>query len=86
MTDDKAAKVTVYGAEWCPPCHVVKHYLDGRKVAYDYINIDQQPEAGMAIVQKTGWRSIPIIQIGDDYILGFDRERIDEALRHNQLS
>ncbi len=82
---DAPAQVTIYGAEWCPPCHVAKQYLDGKKVAYKYINIDTDPEAGRAIAAKTGWTAIPIIAIGDEHILGYDRAKIDSALTANKL-
>jgi len=85
MADDQQIKVTVYGAEWCPPCHTVKAYLKSRNVAYEYVNIDEQREKGQEISQKTGWSAIPIINIGDEYILGFDRQKIDGALNANHL-
>lgn len=85
MKEDQKTTVTIYGAEWCPPCHVIKEYLNGRKVSYSYVNIDEDRQGGMDIAKKTGWSSIPIVQIGDEYILGFDRAKIDEALRHHKL-
>ena len=85
MADSQPAKVKVFGAEWCAPCHVTKDYLKSKKIAFDYINVDDDREAGQAIAAKTGWSAIPIIQIGDEYILGFNREKIDGALRENKL-
>lgn len=84
MADDQP-KVIVYGAEWCPPCHVMKEYLDSKKVAYQYINIDHDPATGQAIAARTGWTAIPIVAIGDEHILGFDRPKIDLALTANKL-
>jgi len=82
---DSPAKVTIYGAEWCPPCHTAKAYLKSRKVDYEYVNVDEQPEQGREIAVKTGWTAIPIIRIGDEYILGFDRAKIDGALSAAKL-
>jgi glutaredoxin 3 len=83
--NDASMKVTVYGAEWCPPCHTTKAYLKSREVKYDYINVDEEPEQAQAIATKTGWTAIPIIKIGEEYILGFDRPKIDAALQENKL-
>ncbi|HET7529252.1 MAG TPA: glutaredoxin family protein [Candidatus Saccharimonadales bacterium] len=83
--DDKQIKTVIYGAEWCPPCHAVKAYLKSRNVDYEYVNIDEQREKGMEISQKTGWSAIPIINIGEEYILGFDRPKIDAALQAHKL-
>ncbi|MBX4191007.1 glutaredoxin family protein [Candidatus Saccharibacteria bacterium] len=82
---DSLAKVIIYGAEWCPPCHTAKNYIKSRKVTYEYINVDEKPDKGREIAMKTGWTAIPIINIGDEYILGFDRPKIDGALQANQL-
>lgn len=82
---DNAANVTIYGAEWCPPCHTAKAYLKSRSVEYEYVNVDEQPEEGREISEKTGWTAIPIIRIGDEYILGFDRAKIDGALSAGHL-
>jgi glutaredoxin 3 len=82
---DTPAKVTIYGAEWCPPCHTAKAYLKSRNVTYEYINVDENQEAGREIAAKTGWTAIPIIQIADEYILGFDRAKIDGALQAHKL-
>jgi len=82
---DSPAQVTIYGAEWCPPCHTAKAYLKSRSVKYDYINVDENPDKGREIAMKTGWTAIPIIKIGEEYILGFDRAKIDGALGANHL-
>lgn len=82
---DEPAQVVIYGAEWCPPCHTAKAYLKSRKVEYDYINVDEKPDEGRKIAQQTGWTAIPIIKIGKEYILGFDRPKLDGALQANKL-
>lgn len=77
--------VTIYSAPWCAFCHMAKQYLDGKKVAYTDIDVEKDPAGAQAIVQKTGQAGIPVIQIGDEVILGFDRPKIDLALRHYKL-
>ncbi len=77
--------ITIYGAEWCPPCHMMKDYLNGLKIPFEYINIDKDHEAGMAVAQKTGWSAIPIVRVGDEYLLGFERAKLDGALRAHHL-
>jgi len=77
--------VTVYGAEWCPPCHAAKDYLKSKNIDYTYINVDENREAGMNIAHKTGWTAIPIIEIGEEHILGFDIGKLNSALRAAKL-
>lgn len=73
--------ITVYGAEWCGFCHMVKRYLDDKKVSYDYIDVDKDPAKGMEAVEKSGQRGIPVTDIDGEIIVGFDRPRIDSALK-----
>jgi glutaredoxin 3 len=80
-----AAVVKVYSAPWCGFCRMAKEYLKGRGVGFEEVDIEQVPTAAMYIYQKTGQAGIPVIEIGNETILGFDRERIDGALRDKKL-
>lgn len=82
---DSTDTITIYGAEWCPPCHIAKDYLKSQGIGYEYINVDENREAGQAVAMKTGWSAIPIIKIGDEYLLGFERVKLDQALRAHKL-
>ncbi len=64
---------------------MAKEYLKSRKVEFEDVNVEQDQLAGMYIMQKTGQAGVPVIEIGDEVILGFDRERIDGALRQYKL-
>ena len=77
--------VTVYSASWCAFCHMAKQYLDSKKVAYKDIDVEKDHSAAQELVKKTGQAGIPVIEIGDETIIGFDRPKIDLALRHFKL-
>lgn len=84
---DKPVPVTVYSAVWCAYCHMVMEYLKSKGVEYKAIDVDKDPDAAQAIFAKTGQAGVPVVEIGDETILGFDRMRIDGALRaHNLVS
>lgn len=78
-------KITIYGAEWCGFCHTAKKYLDGKSIAYTYIDVDKDPAAGMEAIDKSGQRGIPVIDLAGDIIIGFDRPRIDAGLKAHNL-
>lgn len=83
--DQPQTPVTVYSAVWCAYCHMAMEYLKGKKVAYKEIDVDKDPHAAQMIFAKTGQAGVPVIEIGDETILGFDRMRIDQALRAHKL-
>ena len=83
--DDAVPLVTVYSAPWCVFCRMAKEYFKSQNVAFKEIDVDQDPAAAQALMAKTGMAGVPVIEIGDETILGFDRPRIDLALRDKKL-
>ncbi|HEY1646209.1 MAG TPA: glutaredoxin domain-containing protein [Candidatus Saccharimonadales bacterium] len=80
-----ANKVTVYSATWCGFCHAAKQYLDGLGVKYEDKDVDHDPKALEEAVTKSGQRGIPVLDIEGDIIVGFDRPKIDAALKTHKL-
>ncbi len=74
-------EVTIYSATWCAYCHAAKDYLDKMGVKYIERDIDAEPAAGIEAVNKSGQRGIPVLDINGEIIVGFDRLRIDAALK-----
>lgn len=81
----KPASVTIYSASWCAFCHMAKEYLKNKKVEYKEIDVDSDPSAAQELVAKTGQAGIPVLEIGEATIIGFDRPRIDSALEQYNL-
>jgi glutaredoxin 3 len=77
--------VTVYSTATCPYCRMLKDYLKERKVEFTDIMLDQQPENVQAYLDTCGNRGVPCTHVTsgdgqDTKILGFDKERLDQAL------
>jgi glutaredoxin 3 len=74
-------KVTIYGAPQCGVCSVVKRYLNDQGVRFREIDVSRDPEGMQAMVDLTGGaRTVPIIQVGQEAVIGFDKERLDRLL------
>ncbi|MBC7546970.1 NrdH-redoxin [Candidatus Saccharibacteria bacterium] len=74
-------KVIVYSATWCAFCHAAKDYFDKQGVAYEDRDVEKTPSFGQEAVDKSGQRGIPVIDIDGKIIVGFDRVKIDAALK-----
>lgn len=85
MTTPNAYQITVYSATWCAFCHAAKDYFDKLGVKYTDEDVEQNPQAGLDAVNKSGQRGIPVIDIAGEIIVGFDRPRIDAALKAHSL-
>jgi glutaredoxin 3 len=87
MSDTNDSKVIVYSAVWCAFCHQAKKYFDQLGVKYTDKDVEKDMMAGMEAVTKSQQRGIPVIDIDGDIIIGFNRPRIDAALKaHNLVS
>ncbi len=64
------AKITVYGAPWCPDCKRSKQFLGEQRVPYNWVDIDQDEE-GRSYVQRIndGKQIIPTIVFEDSSVL-----------------
>lgn len=76
--------ITVYSADWCAFCHMVKRYFDEQGVKYEEKNVETDPSAANEAVEKSGQRGIPVIDIDGEIIVGFNRPAIDVALHKNK--
>lgn len=79
-------KVIVYSADWCAFCHAAKDYFDKLGIKYLEKNVEEQQEYAQEAVKKSGQMGIPVIDIDGTIIIGFDRPRIDNALKEKKLA
>jgi glutaredoxin 3 len=59
---------------------VVKDYLKDKNVSFNEKNVSNDREAAMEMIQKSGQRGVPVIDIGGNIIIGFDQNNIDKFL------
>lgn len=76
-----AQQITIYSADWCAFCHAAKAYFEKLGVKFDEKNVEEKPEYAQEAIQKSGQMGIPVIDIDGKIIIGFDRPKIDEALK-----
>jgi glutaredoxin 3 len=81
------AAIQIYTTAWCGYCVRAKALLDGRGLAYEEINVDDDPTFRARVHEATGGWTVPQILIGGRPIGGYtelwqlDREgRLDELL------
>jgi len=57
----------------------VKEYLSEKGVAYEEKNIQNDASARKELM-KRGIMAVPVVQVGDEVVVGFDRDKIEELL------
>jgi len=73
--------VKVYSTQACPYCVKAKDFLKGHKIAFEEIDVSKNIKAAAEMVSKSGQMGVPVIEIGDKVITGFDVEEIKKALK-----
>ncbi len=78
-------KVKLYSTHTCPYCLMEKAWLDTNKIAHEVIYVDQNQQAAINMVQKTGQMGVPVTEIQkdgakDQYVVGFDPARLTSLL------
>jgi glutaredoxin 3 len=67
--------VTVYSTTWCPWCDRAKALLNARGIAFESVNIDDQPNFRQKLIDLTGGYTVPQIVVGERPIGGFQQLR-----------
>ncbi len=73
-------RVKIYTTPFCPHCQMAKEFLKGRGVEFEEVNVQEDRAAALEMIQKTGQNGVPVIEIDDNIIVGFNQEKIIEAL------
>ena len=79
------AKITLYTTATCPFCKMEKEYLDSKKIYYEEVLVDKDPQKAQEMLEMSGQMGVPFTVIETDNgqkinILGFDKLKIEEAL------
>lgn len=73
----KAPKITVYSTPTCGFCRMAKAYFAAKGLEYDEIDVSQNQAAQAEMIEKSGQVGVPVIEIDDKIIVGFNRPQID---------
>ena len=74
------SKVIVFTQQDCPPCGWVKTFLAERGVEFEERSIDSGFAVVRELTQKYRSQSTPTVVIGDQVLIGYDPERLNQAL------
>lgn len=72
--------VKVYSTPICPYCHTLKAYLKERNVEFEDIDVSKDQNAKIDMIRKSNQLGVPVMEIGEHVIIGFDKEKINKLL------
>jgi glutaredoxin 3 len=59
---------------------MVKDYLDEKGVEYTDHNVAEDVEKRQEMMDKSGQMGVPVIFIGEEMIIGFDKPKLNQLL------
>ncbi len=74
--------IKVFSTKTCPWCTKVKEYLQNKGIEFETVDVSANREAAMEMVKKTGQMGVPVTQIGEKYIVGYNPEAIDAEIEN----
>ena len=73
-------KVKIYSTPTCVYCVTLKEFFKEKGVEFEDVDVSLNEEAAREMIMKTGQMGVPVVEIGEEVIVGFDRDKIIQAL------
>ena len=73
-------KIKVYSTPDCAYCWTLKGFLKKHNIEFEEIDIFLDQEAKEEMIKKTGQKEVPVMEVGDQIVIGFDKKKISEVL------
>jgi glutaredoxin 3 len=77
---DQQKKVVLFSTPTCSWCTRTKRYFIQHQIRFTEVDVTRDKRAAQDIVRRTGQQGVPVILIGSQAIVGFNKSRIDRLL------
>ncbi|OGZ00163.1 MAG: NrdH-redoxin [Candidatus Liptonbacteria bacterium RIFCSPLOWO2_01_FULL_52_25] len=72
--------VKIYSTPSCVYCKMAKEFFKKNNVSYEEHNVAVDMKAREDMVKKSHQLGVPVIEVGDHVVVGFDRETLSALL------
>lgn len=73
--------ITVYSTPTCPYCKLAKEFLKEKSIDFKDVDVSADSSAANEMVKKSGQMGVPVIDIGGQIIVGWNKTALEEALK-----
>jgi len=74
------AEVRLYSTPTCPYCKMAKDLLEKEGVPFAAVDVSRDEKAAREMVDKSGQMGVPVLEVEDTVIVGFDKGAYLKAL------
>ena len=72
--------ITIYSTPTCHFCQAAKEFFAEKGLAFTNHDVAADAAKREEMISLTGQLGVPVIKVGDDIMVGFDRARLSEKL------
>lgn len=73
-------EVKLYSTPTCPYCRMAKDFLEKEGVPFTVVDVSEDEAAAREMVDKSGQMGVPVMEVENTVIVGFDRGAYRKAL------
>ena len=73
-------KIRVFSTLACPYCVTLEKFLEEEGFSFEKIDVGADEKAREEMIEKSGQMGVPVVEIDQQIIIGFDRKKIVELL------
>lgn len=77
--------IIVYTTTTCPNCVKAKEFLTSKGITFETKDVSSDKATAMFLLKKTRKMSVPVIQINDKFIVGYDEQQIEKVLEEENI-
>ncbi|MES2014786.1 MAG: glutaredoxin domain-containing protein [Patescibacteria group bacterium] len=72
--------VAIYSTPTCHFCQMTKEFFGEKGIQYTNYDVSKDLEKRQEMFNITSQMGVPVIVVGDDVVIGFDKEKLSELL------
>ena len=72
--------VIIYSTPTCVYCELAKTFFKEKGIEYTDYDVSTDNEKRQEMVEKSGQMGVPVIFIGEEMIIGFDKDKVEEIV------
>lgn len=74
-------KIKIYSTQMCIWCVRAKEFFKQNKIEFEEVDVNKDREAAKEMIKKSGQTGVPVIEIDNKIIIGFDLQKIKGLLK-----
>ena len=77
--------VAIYTTDTCGYCKMAKEYFQKNNVEFSEFNVGTDLTRRQEMIEKSGQMGVPVITVGGDIVVGFNKSRLAELLGLSEM-